>query len=1221
MRAIIGAAIALVAGFGGAANAQTIDGTAEATYGPARATQNTQTGFGDNNLGVVDFANGSELDQGFGVIIGGTLYLVIAGNLESNGNMLNVFLDTRSGGQNRLRGDNPNFAGGRLLRLGDSGGPNGLIFDSGFDADWWFGLNGFNVPPYRLFCDFSELLSAGGGSNFGFLGSNTAITDSVLSGGTNPFGVKATINNSNVVGVSGGSGTSSGAGVTTGVELAIPLAAIGNPTGPIRVCVFIANQTNSFVSNQVLGGIGGGANLGEPRGKSFAAILGDQFFTVPEENQPPVLTLPADPTIPESQTYTFTATATDPNPGQTLTYSLIGAPSGATINASSGVFTWTPSEAQGPGDYTFQIRVEDNGIPVRNDTKSLTITVSEVNQSPSLNPIPNQAIDEGQTLSFTASATDPDLPANALVYSLVGAPSGAIINPTTGVFSWTPTEVQGPGVYSFTVRVTDDGSPNLSADQTVQITVNEVNQAPSLAAVPNQAVDEGQTLSFTAVATDPDLPANTLTFSLIGAPSGASINPTTGAFSWTPTFTQAGVYTFQVRVVDDGSPILDDTENVQVTVNDVFFPGDPLQGHPIDLNGRYFAPNGFASAATAGADRVSEPGTEGTFTPFSDAAKAPNLVTVDQRGAAYQYDLNFTGWNSGASIAVSAGGLTQSVTFNGSNFVFAQPGGTQTDGSTATAYRVFVQVSSGGVATTTVVRLNGDQAGTSFAFAPESASGMDAASFQVAATGGASANATTEVSGFTTSALPNSLYVFADDPYQLVGQDTTYRLGMANLTRGVRGYQTFLQALAGQPFVSGTYTNTPFPQKIIDPITNVLDLAAGVNLGDPAVLVNAKLAEIVLNGASAGATGLQFRVNTPPTRFVDQNNQALTPTTTNSNVVIVDGTLPTITNETATQPGSGNLFGGGAVEQGVLSIAFDAFDGGVAPSGLTSAPSVTIQYASGGPQSLPVFHGAGDGFIAQTTIGPSTPNGPATVTIVAIDDAGNQRTIVRTIEINVARVVIALTAQGLGGVNVTREVRFTVGGSGSGAAPIQVAKNVEFNGGAATVILDASDGLIPGEAYTVVSAKDPRHTLRKRENLTGGANAQFSASIAMRSGDANDDNVIDIVDYGVLAEQFGQNVGGANTPIGFTNGFGGLHADFTGDGLVTTPDVTFIVAAGQFLSLGDNEAGSLGWRLPQKRATVREMMFRGVRRAPEMDLNRDGWVEVEEISGWLFKRR
>jgi len=46
------------------------------------------------------------------------------------------------------------------------------------------------------------------------------------------------------------------------------------------VCAFINGVGHDFVSNQVLGGIGGGGNLGDPRYVNFANIPGDQFFYV-----------------------------------------------------------------------------------------------------------------------------------------------------------------------------------------------------------------------------------------------------------------------------------------------------------------------------------------------------------------------------------------------------------------------------------------------------------------------------------------------------------------------------------------------------------------------------------------------------------------------------------------------------------------------------------------------------------------------------------------------------------------------------------------------------------------------------------------------------------------------------------------------------------------------------------------------------------------------------
>ncbi|MEJ5253614.1 MAG: hypothetical protein HPY54_07030 [Chthonomonadetes bacterium] len=253
-----------------------IDGSLDADY-RVLAVQDTQTGFGDSNLGQVDYANGSELDVAYGVVKDGWLYLLLAGNLESNFNKLEIFFDTRPGGQNRLRGDNPDVDFNGLNRMGDDGSGNGLTFDPAFEADFWVGVTGGGAP-YRLYANYAELGSPGVGL---YLGNTGAASDGELVDGNNPFGIRVTIDNSNTGGVTGGTGIGNGTGVTTGVELAIPLSAIGSPTGPFKVCVFINGLSHDYLSNQVLAGIGGGGNLGEPRLVNFGNIPGEQYFWVP----------------------------------------------------------------------------------------------------------------------------------------------------------------------------------------------------------------------------------------------------------------------------------------------------------------------------------------------------------------------------------------------------------------------------------------------------------------------------------------------------------------------------------------------------------------------------------------------------------------------------------------------------------------------------------------------------------------------------------------------------------------------------------------------------------------------------------------------------------------------------------------------------------------------------------------------------------------------------
>ncbi len=281
-------AAALTAVLATTAFGQTIDGRRDAIYCAPLSIQNTQTNFGNATLGAVDAANGSELDNLSATIVGGTLYLHVAGNLESNFNKLEIFFDTVAGGQNRLRGDNPNVSFNGLNRMGDDGSGNGLTFDAGFEADYWMSITG-GGGPYQLFVDYARLLVVGGDPGEGyFVGQGFAANATLggqLTGGNNPFNILVTIDNSNTLGVAGGTGVVGGgenpADIVTGVEIAIPLDAIGIPAGDFKICAFVNGGGHDFVSNQVLGGIGGGGNLADPRGVSFTGIAGDQFVNIP----------------------------------------------------------------------------------------------------------------------------------------------------------------------------------------------------------------------------------------------------------------------------------------------------------------------------------------------------------------------------------------------------------------------------------------------------------------------------------------------------------------------------------------------------------------------------------------------------------------------------------------------------------------------------------------------------------------------------------------------------------------------------------------------------------------------------------------------------------------------------------------------------------------------------------------------------------------------------
>ncbi len=115
------------------------------------------------------------------------------------------------------------------------------------------------------------------------------------------------------------------------------------------------------------------------------------------------------------------------------------------------------------------------------------------NTPPVLAGISDRTVHAGAKLVITNSASDADLPPNVLTFSLTLAPAHAAIDQFSGLFTWTPLDAQAPSTNAVTVRVTDDGTPNLSDSKSFNIIVVA---RPSIAATMNAG---NPTLSWSAI--------------------------------------------------------------------------------------------------------------------------------------------------------------------------------------------------------------------------------------------------------------------------------------------------------------------------------------------------------------------------------------------------------------------------------------------------------------------------------------------------------------------------------------------------------------------------------------------------------------------------------------------------------------------------------------------------------------------------------------------------
>jgi hypothetical protein len=291
------AAVALVAivGLAPAWAVPVMDGTADAEYGAALSTQNTNTQFGNAiNGDQINGGGGSEIDQVFAKIVGGRLYVMVAGNLETNFNKLEIFIDSEAGGVNVIDGVDGAIggAGANLLPGGvdpfccggfappDGGNTNnrgalqrmdGLTFDTGFNADHYLTItHGFEnaLDPglgfYAASAHYADLTDGAAGRN-GALGMQLAQRGlpRVLRGTTADFDIDGDADgadfliwqrNLGATGVNRLSGDATEPnGTVDGADLAVWQAAFGfdNDTSTFGANYF-APQSQGIDNSQVL---------------------------------------------------------------------------------------------------------------------------------------------------------------------------------------------------------------------------------------------------------------------------------------------------------------------------------------------------------------------------------------------------------------------------------------------------------------------------------------------------------------------------------------------------------------------------------------------------------------------------------------------------------------------------------------------------------------------------------------------------------------------------------------------------------------------------------------------------------------------------------------------------------------------------------------------------------------------------------------------------------
>ena len=288
-----------------------------------------------------------------------------------------------------------------------------------------------------------------------------------------------------------------------------------------------------------------------------------QYFQLEVEvpNRSPVFTssLPVNATAQQGKAFSYQARAFDAD-GDLLTYELISAPNGLTLDASTGLVSWTPEEL---AEVTFTLKASDGRGGEALQDLSLSVIAAQANTTPvivveeeittgeiAINP--RSAISIGNPYLYQLPTSDSD--GDSLSYSLISAPTGLELTPE-GFIAWTPTldqfgeqtvEIEfndgqgGVGTVGWTVNVTQAVINNQASQA--------INQAPQILSQPGLVTNLGKLYQYQSVGYDPD--GDLLLWGLDAAPLGMVIDPQTGAISWQPKAEQVGEHQVKIELFD-----------------------------------------------------------------------------------------------------------------------------------------------------------------------------------------------------------------------------------------------------------------------------------------------------------------------------------------------------------------------------------------------------------------------------------------------------------------------------------------------------------------------------------------------------------------------------------------------------------------------------------------------------------------------------------------------
>jgi len=191
----------------------------------------------------------------------------------------------------------------------------------------------------------------------------------------------------------------------------------------------------------------------------------------------------------------------------------------------------------------------ESTITTINDVVRSGGEVPDNNRAPTISGSPASFVEAGSMYQFLPSATDAD--GDPLTFTIANRPDWATFNVATGFLSGMTAEAD-VGTYPGIVIGATDGQTTTSLQSfTISVASSFNNTAPEISGTPSTNVLEGESYSFTPVASDAD--QDPLTFGITGRPPWATFNTSNGEISGTPNSSDVGVHGGIAISVSDGS--------------------------------------------------------------------------------------------------------------------------------------------------------------------------------------------------------------------------------------------------------------------------------------------------------------------------------------------------------------------------------------------------------------------------------------------------------------------------------------------------------------------------------------------------------------------------------------------------------------------------------------------------------------------------------------------